>query len=106
MGYADDTYMMDSQIAHMVEGLRATETFLQRTDQAVNPKKSLHAMIGSRPSECVHICGDAIPQLYTFKSLGVPISLRRYGDTSVLVRNRIEKAISMAKKIGTLTLGY
>ena len=41
MGYADDTCMMDFQIAHMVEGLRATETFLQRTDQAVKPKKSL-----------------------------------------------------------------
>jgi len=104
-GYADDTYLLAANPVELQKGLEATEKFLQLTDQAVNPKKSLHACLRGGTAR-VKICGADIPIKTEFRCLGAAVRLHKSPKTGPLLAGRIEKAIALAERVAMLPGGF
>ena len=100
LGYADDTYGLDEEQAGLRPQLKATEEWLQRTQQEVNAKKSVtFAITGSGESQKVQIGGVDIPSEGEFRSLGVGIRVGGELGTGPLLAGRIERARGMLSRV-------
>ena len=85
VGYAADTYIIATKAEQLREGLRNTESYLELTDQDVNPKNSLHGhLIGAKMPQLsprVDIKGAIIPLVREFRSLGAQLTFDCYPHT-------------------------
>lgn len=105
VGYADDTYIIAPTADSVQQGANLTSDWLSVTEQEVNSKKSLHAVVGDS-TQAVTISGAVIPRQPTFRILGAAVHVVATPGTSPLLLQRIEQGLQLVSRLSTLPFAF